>query len=227
MKKTIVEYKGIGEDAERMHHDHEVQMARSDCYHAAKYAVELHKMLEQVSELEGLDGWVQEKLTLACDYLRTVHEYMQHEMNHSHEDQPVVFETAEAEARFAELLEGSDEEDDAYSDLGYKKRNRIKGSGKSVNPKDQVVPLSDVPIKKPRGHKQYDPKSDFPKVFKEEIDESVFNETMSSSIASSMGQMNRPGNKVGSLFGGSYSQDNNPFKDALGKKPKNRIIRRR
>lgn len=33
-----------------------------------------------------------------------------------------------------------------------------------VNPEDLVVPLSDVPAKKPRGHKQYDPAKDFPGV---------------------------------------------------------------
>jgi hypothetical protein len=58
-------------------------------------------------------------------------------------------------------------------------------------------------------------------------DESVFNETMSGAIASSMGQMNRPKNKVGTLFGGSFGQNDNPFKDALGKKPKNKVIRRK
>lgn len=53
--------------------DHEVQMARSDCYNAAKYAIDLHKMLQNTPELEG---WVSEKITLANDYLRTVHEYL-------------------------------------------------------------------------------------------------------------------------------------------------------
>lgn len=108
-KDFIVEYKGIGEDASAMHQDHEVQMARADCYHAAKYAIELHKMLSHVSELEGIDGWVAEKLTLACDYLRTVHEYLDHEIKHNDQPKamPEVFETAEAEAKFAELLESN------------------------------------------------------------------------------------------------------------------------
>jgi hypothetical protein len=54
-------------------------MARSDCYNAAKYAIELHKLLKNVSEQEGLDGWVSEKITLANDYLRTVTEYLRYE----------------------------------------------------------------------------------------------------------------------------------------------------
>jgi hypothetical protein len=263
-KKTIVEYRGIGEDADRMHRDHEVQMARGDCYSAAKYAVELHKMLEQVSEFEGLDGWVQEKLTLACDYLRTVHEYMEHNMNHAHEEpEHEIFELAEAEQRFNDLLEEKDpvwnkgtpmpkdytcgcgihvhpsvrkpgaihipdcpyakkqdvtEGLGAYdNDKGIKhtrgsllaklealprgsddfewNRNRaiqhlkqgntlrakyymmlmkrgeqgvaegskkIPASNKPVDPKYLYVSLDDVPPKKPRGYKQYDPRSDFP-----------------------------------------------------------------
>lgn len=49
-----------------------------------------------------------------------------------------------------------------------------KGSDKPVDPKDLVVPLSDVPDKKRRGHKQYDPNRDFPRVFKKEIDEAKY-----------------------------------------------------
>lgn len=68
-------------DAHEAHQDHEVQMARADCYTAAKYAIELHKLLKHISEQQGLDGWVSEKLTLANDYLRTVHEYLTHEQH--------------------------------------------------------------------------------------------------------------------------------------------------
>ena len=212
-KDFIVEYAGIGEDATAMHQDHEVQMARGDCYNAAKYAIELHKMLSRVSELEGIDGWVAEKLTLACDYLRTVHEYLDHEIKHNDQPKamPEVFETAAAEAKFAELLE---DHDDTYTDLGYENRKRTKGSHKPVDPKDLVVPLSDIPVKKPRGHKQYDPNADFPGVFKE---------TTSAGIATAMGKMN-PG--AGTLFGGSYKQKDSPFKDAFGKQKKHKVIKR-
>lgn len=66
-------------DAHVMHTDHEVQMARADCYNAAKYAIELHKILKQMGESSELEGWVSEKITLANDYLRTVHEYLSYE----------------------------------------------------------------------------------------------------------------------------------------------------
>jgi hypothetical protein len=70
-------------------------MARSDCYSAAKYAIELHRMLKEISEQQGLDGWVSEKITLANDYLRSVHEYLGHEMAHGQEQAMMSF-TAEA-----------------------------------------------------------------------------------------------------------------------------------
>ena len=68
-------------DAHEAHQDHEVQMARADCYTAAKYAIELHKLLKHITEQQGLDGWVSEKITLANDYLRTVHEYLTYEQH--------------------------------------------------------------------------------------------------------------------------------------------------
>ena len=79
----IVETSLIAQEADMMHQDHEVQMARADCYNAAKYAIELHRILKDMSEAQGLDGWVSEKITLANDYLRTVAEYLRHEQAHN------------------------------------------------------------------------------------------------------------------------------------------------
>ena len=67
-------------DAEAMHDDHEVQMAREQCYNIAANAIELHKLLQQISETKGIDGWVAEKITLANDYCRTVKEYLEYEL---------------------------------------------------------------------------------------------------------------------------------------------------
>ena len=67
----------ISMDARHMEVDHEVQMARSDCYKSAKYAVAIHKMLKDVSEMEGIDGWVAAKITKAADYLGSVKHYME------------------------------------------------------------------------------------------------------------------------------------------------------
>ena len=60
--------------------DHEVQMAREECYHAAEHALAIHKLLRNISEQQGLEGWVSSKITLANDYLNTVREHLEYEL---------------------------------------------------------------------------------------------------------------------------------------------------
>lgn len=67
-------------DAQEAQQDHEVQMARKDCFHAAEDAVALHRLLRNVSEAEGLEGWVSSKITLARDYLNKVREHLEYKM---------------------------------------------------------------------------------------------------------------------------------------------------
>ena len=57
--------------------DHEVEMARSDLFSSAKNAKQIHELISNVSEDEGLEGWVQEKIIKANDYLNTVREYLE------------------------------------------------------------------------------------------------------------------------------------------------------
>lgn len=65
--------------------DHEVEMARSDVLATMKNAKSLYQLLKHRSEEEGIEGWVQEKLIKANDYLNAVKEYydekMMQEMN--------------------------------------------------------------------------------------------------------------------------------------------------
>ena len=65
----------ISHDKDRT--DHEVEMARSDLFSAAKNAQQVYSMIKDVSEDEGLDGWVQEKIIKANDYLNTIREYLE------------------------------------------------------------------------------------------------------------------------------------------------------
>jgi hypothetical protein len=58
--------------------DHEVEMAKSDLFQAAKNAKQVYEIIADVSEEEGLPGWVQEKIIKANDYLNTVREYLEH-----------------------------------------------------------------------------------------------------------------------------------------------------
>lgn len=60
--------------------DHEVEMARSDVLATMKNAKSIYHMLKDRSEEEGIEGWVQEKLIKANDYLNAVKEYYDEQM---------------------------------------------------------------------------------------------------------------------------------------------------
>lgn len=68
------------EEHEEEHPDHEVNMGKSQMYHAMKNAKAIHDMLQKVSEREGIEGWVASKLTKASDYLKVVKDYLEYEM---------------------------------------------------------------------------------------------------------------------------------------------------
>jgi len=59
--------------------DHEVEMALSDLYQAAKNAKKTYMLLKNKTEEEGIEGWVQEKIIKANDYLNTIREYYEHQ----------------------------------------------------------------------------------------------------------------------------------------------------
>jgi hypothetical protein len=80
MKTTDFLKEDIATDAHEMHLDHEVQMARKDCYTAADDAIALHKLLRHVSESQGIEGWVAAKITLASDYLKSVREHLEYQL---------------------------------------------------------------------------------------------------------------------------------------------------
>lgn len=60
--------------------DHEVEMARSDVLATMKNAKAIYGLLKNRSEEEGIEGWVQEKLIKANDYLNAVKEYYDEKM---------------------------------------------------------------------------------------------------------------------------------------------------
>ena len=167
MKTTDFLKEGIGEDAHDMHKDHEVQMARQECYGAARDAIALHTLLKNISEMQGLEGWVSEKITLAADYLKTVHDYLEYEMMSKHEALPSFnMESADA-ALGAALSETNDyfkrrkDEEDRIAgtkpaktrqqqQTDYMKRrkgeeDRIAGA-KTAKKKTPVVIQTDKPI---------------------------------------------------------------------------------
>jgi hypothetical protein len=65
--------------------DHEVQMARQELYRTAKLAIMTHELMKQVSERQGIEGWVASKITRAADYIETVFDYLDYEMRYPSE----------------------------------------------------------------------------------------------------------------------------------------------
>ena len=69
--------KVVENDAEDVNHtDHEVSMAKSQLLSSVKSSVRIAKHLKDLTEQEGLEGWVASKITLAEEYLQTVADYM-------------------------------------------------------------------------------------------------------------------------------------------------------
>ena len=60
--------------------DHEVEMARSDVLATMKNAKAIYELLKHKTEDDGIEGWVQEKLIKANDYLNAVKEYYDEKM---------------------------------------------------------------------------------------------------------------------------------------------------
>lgn len=96
---------GLGELADRAERDHEVQMARSDLYKIAKYAVKLHDMLKTVSEAEGIEGWQQAKITKAADYISSVYHALDYDMKFANGGQEMAAEMPVESKNYVESLQ--------------------------------------------------------------------------------------------------------------------------
>ena len=70
---------GLGELADAAERDHEVQMARAELYKLAKYSIKLHDMIKGISEAEGLEGWVQSKITKAAADIGSVYHHLDYQ----------------------------------------------------------------------------------------------------------------------------------------------------
>jgi hypothetical protein len=86
MRKAEIE-EGLGELADIAERDHEVQMARAQLYKSAKYSIKLHEMLKNVSEADGLEGWIQSKITKASEMLGSVYHHLDYENSPMSESQ--------------------------------------------------------------------------------------------------------------------------------------------
>jgi hypothetical protein len=57
--------------------DHEVEMARNQLRSSFENAKDIYQSIKDLSEIQGLDGWVQAKITKASDYLEAVNQYLE------------------------------------------------------------------------------------------------------------------------------------------------------
>ena len=190
MKSNDFLSEDIASDAHEMHLDHEVQMARKDCYAAADDAIALHKLLRNVSEQQGLEGWVAAKITLASDYLNTVREHLEYQL--MSQVQPGAMEFPVAEGAMPASVIRVKEKIRLMS--AEEKKEYFKGKTK-----EQLQKMA-------RSH-GYGENSD---VYAKYATETVAEDGAAISTAGSVATINNPGGKpksqVGSLFGGTYQR---------------------
>ena len=75
--KTIIKEE-MANMEQGQHHDHEAKMAKGEIRNMVKLGSELYNMIQEGDEL---DGWVSAYITLASDYINTVHQYMAEQKN--------------------------------------------------------------------------------------------------------------------------------------------------
>ena len=118
--------------------DHEVQMARADLYKIAKYSIKLHEMMKGVTEEQGLEGWVQSKITKAADYMGSVYHHLDYEMKFDE-----MTEAKKAKPDFADIDGDGDEEESmkkAAQDKKEKGGDDKKDDSKGLSAKQKKLP---------------------------------------------------------------------------------------
>ena len=88
---------GLADMADMSERDHEVQMARAELYKIAKYSLKLHDMLKGVTEEEGIEGWMQSKITKAADYMGSVYHTLEYDMVSENKAKPFKGTMTESE----------------------------------------------------------------------------------------------------------------------------------
>lgn len=136
LKKTN---EGLGDLAAKAEMDHEIQMARSELYKIAKYAIKLHEMLKGRSEAEGLEAWQQSKITKAADYLGSVFHNLEYEMKFGEQmaesEKKSMSRAAKGHEKYDEAIEEEKQKgiDGKACWDGYKRMGTKKKGGKTVD----------------------------------------------------------------------------------------------
>ena len=192
----------MGDEAHKMELDHEVQMARSDLYKAAKYAVSIHKMMKDISEMEGIDGWVASKITKASDYLGSVKHYLE---GMKFQDVELAVVPVAGDMTDAMTMDDVNEEEEKEEkpDMdkllkALKKKLSDEGGAAGFEPlekiaKDMGVDLTPTMLKGMKGIKMH---RDGDYILEQTVDEDVLDEKdedVIGDIIASLGKMKTPG----------------------------------
>ena len=86
----------LGDMAHSVELDHEVQLARSELYKLAKYAIKLHNMLKDADPEQGLESWVQADITKSAESISKVFHSLEYEMKVSSNTQDLGSTTSPA-----------------------------------------------------------------------------------------------------------------------------------
>lgn len=145
---------GLGDLAHAAEKDHEVQMARSQLYKIAKYAIKLHEMMQAMDPDTDLESWIQAKITKSADYIGAVY----HHLDYENAEQTAKMENRERvqkafkaggdeyKGTLAERLATKTNEADKECWDGYKKQGTKMKGDKQVN---NCVPEMGEGSKKP------------------------------------------------------------------------------
>jgi len=106
---------GISDDAHHMERDHEVQMARSDLYKTANYAIKLHAILKGISEEQGLDGWMQSKITKAADYMSSVFHALEYDELERSQSEPMPAMESEDKEKIQKQIDQTEKHMKSFS----------------------------------------------------------------------------------------------------------------
>jgi len=176
--------------------DHEVQMARAELYRTAKLAIMLHDMLKNVNENQGLEGWVQRKLTRAADYIESVFDYLDYEMRYPSE-------MNEAEMPVQGGAVGTQQQPKNIAAQQPAGQTKTPGMVKMAKV-DANGRVQGVPVMVPSGQIASKQKSGF-RVIGENASGGASSAGGIAAVSTPMGGMISR-NGVGSLFGGTYNQ---------------------
>ena len=113
--------------------DHEVQMARADLYKIAKYSIKLHEMIKTISEEQGIEGWVQSKITKAADYMGSVYHHLDYEMKFDE-----MTESKKAKPDYIDI-DGDDNKTEPMKKAVKDKEKKKKKTKESTNVVDQFI----------------------------------------------------------------------------------------